>query len=588
MSQFDVLIKDGMIFDGRRTPRYRADIGIKHGVIAKIGQLDAADANEVIDASGLNVAPGYIDLHTHYDSQVFWDPYCSSSGWHGVTSVVIGNCGFGFAPCRKEERQRAMLTMTRNEAVPLASMEQGMPWDWVSFPEFLDSLDRTPKAINILAFVPLNPLMVWAMGLERAKSGVLPTASEHAEMCQLLDEAMAAGAMGVSAQRTGERSSQRDYDGTPMATDLMHDETMFALAGVLARRNSGSIQYSYVDLDGILGGDMRRMDGVVRPHIEKVAAMSGRPVIVGGAGDFDPQWLKACREKGLRVFCQSDTVGLAETYLSTNLADAPNLFDLSLNWCHATVGSVEEVKEKLADKDLRAKLRADLPLLGILVGDIGDWVLIRGQTPATAKFDESPLRFVAERMNIPDLLDAFCEINIADDLKTLWGFGIKGGSNPRNIEKHRLIAADPYTIPGISDGGAHTKYSTSGNYGTRYLMTYVREHGWHSLEEAHWRLSALPASGAGFKDRGTLVEGAPADIVVYDFQKLGITPRETVHDFPANEWRVVDRSIGYHAVLVNGERTIEDDEPLNVHSGRLLRHGQATRSPALDSVVGSS
>ena len=575
MAAFDVIIKDGMIFDGRRTPRYRADIGIRDGVIAKIGRLDAADADQVIDASGLNVAPGYVDLHTHYDSQLFWDPYCSSSGWHGVTSVVIGNCGFGFAPCRPEERERAMLTMTRNEAVPLASMQQGMPWDWVSFPEFLDSVERTPKSVNILAYVPLNPLMVWAMGLERAKSGVLPTDAEHATMRTLLDEAMAAGAQGVSAQRTGERSSQRDYDGTPMATDLMHDETMMELAKVLAERNTGSIQYSYIDLDGLLAGNMHTMDTVVRPHIEDVAALSGRPVIVGGAGDFDPIWLKACRDKGLRVYCQSDTVGLAATYLSTNLADAPNLFDLSLNWCQATVGTVDEVKAKLADRQVRARLREDLPLLDVLVGDIGDWILLRGQSPATARFDESPLSAIAAQMGIPDLLDAFCEINIADDLKTQWSFGLKGGDTPRNLEKHRRIAADPFTIPGISDGGAHTKYSTSGNYGTRYLMTYVREHGWHSLEEAHWRLSALPASGAGLQDRGTLVEGAPADIVIYDFEKLGVTPRETIHDFPANEWRVVDRSIGYRAVLVNGEVTMEHDAPVHVHSGRLLRHGRA-------------
>ena len=125
----------------------------------------------MLDASGLHVAPGFIDLHTHYDSQLFWDPYCSTSGWHGVTSVVIGNCGFGFAPVHAEERERAMLTMTRNEAVPLAAMQEGMPWDWETFPEFLDSVDRTAKSVNVLPYVPLDPLMVWVMGLERRQGG---------------------------------------------------------------------------------------------------------------------------------------------------------------------------------------------------------------------------------------------------------------------------------------------------------------------------------------------------------------------------------------------------------------------------------
>src|SRR6187401_232581 len=169
MARFDRVIRGGMIVDGSRLPRFRGDIGIKDGVIAEIGQLRADDADEVIDAGGLIVAPGFIDLHTHYDAQLFWDPYLSLSGWHGVTSVVIGNCGFGFAPVRPEDRERAMLTMTRTEAIPFKAMQAGVPWDWVTYPEFLDSVDRTPKAVNMRAFVPLNPLLNWVLGAERAR-----------------------------------------------------------------------------------------------------------------------------------------------------------------------------------------------------------------------------------------------------------------------------------------------------------------------------------------------------------------------------------------------------------------------------------
>src|ERR1700749_916438 len=141
MPAYDLIIKNGLIFDGARAPRYRGDIGIKDGVIAEIGHLDGADAARTIDAAGLVVAPGFIDLHTHYDAQLFWDPYCTLSGWHGITSLVIGNCGFGFAPMRPEDRDRSMLSMTRVEAIPLVSMQQGLPWDWVTFPEFMDSVD---------------------------------------------------------------------------------------------------------------------------------------------------------------------------------------------------------------------------------------------------------------------------------------------------------------------------------------------------------------------------------------------------------------------------------------------------------------
>jgi N-acyl-D-amino-acid deacylase len=165
MAEFDLIIRGGTVIDGTRMPRYRADVGIREGKIAKIGNLKSHDAKKVIDAGGLNVAPGFVDLHTHYDAQLFWDPYCTMSSWHGITSLVIGNCGFGFAPVKPELRERSMLTMTRTEAIPYASMKAGLPWDWVTYPEFLDSVDRHPKGVNLLPFVPLAPMMTWTMGL---------------------------------------------------------------------------------------------------------------------------------------------------------------------------------------------------------------------------------------------------------------------------------------------------------------------------------------------------------------------------------------------------------------------------------------
>src|SRR5215467_7721171 len=179
---FDVVIRDGIVIDGTGAQRYRADVGIRGGRIATIGRLGSSQARRVLDASGAIVAPGFVDLHTHYDAQLFWDPYLTLSVWHGVTSADIGNCGFGFAPMRPEMRERSMLTMTRVEAIPYESMRRGMPWDWVTYPEFLDSVDRRPKAVNILPYVPVAPLLVWVLGFERAKVGVLPTDAEHQEV----------------------------------------------------------------------------------------------------------------------------------------------------------------------------------------------------------------------------------------------------------------------------------------------------------------------------------------------------------------------------------------------------------------------
>ena len=269
MAFYETVIKGGMVVDGTRMPRRRCDVAVKGGRIAQLGHIRSSDGARVLDASGMIVAPGFVDLHTHYDAQVFWDPYCSLSGWHGVTSVVIGNCGFGFAPIRPADRERAMRSMTRVEAIPYNAMKAGLPWDWVTFPEFLDRLDRLPKSINLRPFMPLGPLLVWVLGVERAKAGVMPTEAEHAEMRRLLHEAMDAGAGGWSAQRLEPGSGaevQRDCDGSPMVTDVMRDETCIELAQVLAERNEGFMQLT-----------LAKADGTTLDHLERIAEVSGRP-----------------------------------------------------------------------------------------------------------------------------------------------------------------------------------------------------------------------------------------------------------------------------------------------------------------------
>ena len=243
VSKYDLVIKNGTIIDGLQTPRYRGDIGISGGKIVEIGSnISAADAAEVIDAKGKIVAPGTVDLHTHYDSQVFWDPWCTMSGWHGVTSVVIGNCGFGFAPCKPEDRERAMLSLVRNEAVPLETMRQGMPWDWETFKEYLDSVDRTPKGVNIMSFVPLAPLYGYVVGTDEAKQR--PASDEELkQMCDLLVEGMEAGGCGMSAQILGVKGNvQLDHDGTPMVTDLMSDRDLSAFSRAMGSTGRGVSQ----------------------------------------------------------------------------------------------------------------------------------------------------------------------------------------------------------------------------------------------------------------------------------------------------------------------------------------------------------
>jgi N-acyl-D-amino-acid deacylase len=566
MSTYDVVIKDGMVFDGTGAPRVRADVAIAGGRIAAIGRIDAADADEVLDARGLHVAPGFVDLHTHYDAQVFWDPYLTLSGWHGITSVAIGNCGFGFAPVQPDLREYAMRSMTRVEAIPYESMRQGMPWDWVTFPEYLDSVEATPKALNVLPYVPAGPMLVEVLGLDGAKAGRLPTEAEHAKLAALLDEAMEAGGCGWSAQRlppTGPAAVQRDWDGTPMPTDVMHDETARVLAAVLARRNQG-VQQITLTTDDI------RHDTA---HLEEIALLSGRPVLHNVVQAFETkphvhrkaiEWLERCRERGIPVYGQGATTDAGFTFTFEDW----NLYDDSETWMEATTGTLEERLHKLGDPARRQGLKDHPPY--VATAPIGTVTVLAPKSPETQRFAEMSVQQVAD-LTGKDPVDAMLDIAVADRLETEFYVAPPQGSS----DLLREIVQYPHMLFGVSDGGAHTKFLTAGRYPTETLAQQVRDNQWITYEEAHRRLSGLPAQLAGFHDRGLLRLDGPADVVVYDPDGLAVGPNEVVEDLPGGEWRRIQKASGYHAVFVNGVRTIADDAQTQRHPGRLLRHGRA-------------
>src|SRR5438309_9381045 len=457
MAEFDLLIKDGILIDGTGSQRYRADVGIRAGRVATLGRLKTTDAKRALDATGMIVAPGFIDLHTHYDAQLFSDPYLTLSGWHGVTAVVIGNCGFDFSPIRLEMRRLDMLTMTRVEAITHESMRRGLPWDWVTYPEFLDSVERRPKALNVLPYVPVAPLLVWVLGFERAKAGEMPTEAEHRELRRLLHEGMDAGGCGWSAQRLhpdGPGAVQRDYDGGPMVTDIMHDETALHLAEVLAERNQGFMQTALATTDG--AHDFA--------HIEELARVSGRPILYNVVQSFVrlPEahraliaWLDGCRQRGLRVYRQGGTRIAAFTFTFEDW----NLFDDDAAWVEATLGTPAERKRKLADPARRPRLRGYDS--GIVTVPIGRTVVLDCFTPETKPFENLTVAEVAARTG-KHPVDAMLDVAVADDLRTVFY------AEPANVNRGSLreIIDYPWIIPGVSDGGAHTKFFTGGRYPT--------------------------------------------------------------------------------------------------------------------------
>lgn len=564
MTSYDIVIKDGMIFDGTGAPRVRGDIGVANGRVAAIGRVDARDGARVIDANGLHVAPGVVDLHTHYDSQIFWDPYCTISGWHGVTSVAIGNCGFGFAPVRPELREYAMRSMTRVEAIPYESMRAGMPWDWVTFPEYLNSLERTPKAVNVLPFVPLGPMLVDVLGLEGAKSGRLPTDQDHATLLSMLAEALDAGGCGWSAQRlppSGPAAVQRDWDGGPMPTDMMNNDTALLLAGALAARNTGVIQMT------LTSGDNR----ADRSHLEQLASRAGRPILYNVVQAFDSEphihrsligWLERCRERGIPVYGQGMTTDAGFTFTLEHW----NLFDDSPAWLDACMGDKAERLAKFSDPSRREALRNNLPRTA--TAPIETITVLSPRSPRTERFREMTLAHIA-KVTGQHVVDAMLDIAVEDGLDTLFFVAPPQGDSDLLKE----IVQYPHMLFGVSDGGAHTKFLTAGRYPTETLTDHVRKNQWITYEEAHRRLSALPAQLAGFSRRGQLAVDSPADVIVYDPEGLTTSPSRVLHDQPAGEWRRVQDAEGYRAVLVNGAVTIENDQLTNTFSGSLLRHG---------------
>jgi N-acyl-D-aspartate/D-glutamate deacylase len=572
MQRHDLLIKGGVIVDGTRVPRFVGDIAIRDGVIVRIGgSIDADEAERVIDATGRIVAPGVIDPHTHYDAQVHWDPYCTNSGWHGNTTVVVGNCGFGFMPCRPADRDRYMLMMENTEQVPMAAMRKALPWTWETFPEWMTHMRKLNKGVNLAAYMPLNSLMIYVMGYEAAKSRGA-TAAERQTMRDLLNEAMDAGAIGFGLSHLGDSNSHRDIDGSPMPTDAMFVEDAFHLAEVLKERDEGVIQCLCELPPGYVSN---------RRTVEELARASGRPVLLNIITPVDSvpdyhlsllTWLDEMEAKGLNVY------GQAFVNRSWNQLTALE-YDMwqttSPAFSEFTVARSAGAKVELArDAEFRARANAQYnpadwagaggPLESFRLVDargadrfrafegalLGEIAADRGATAVDVLFD-----LVAESSGLADLRTTLA--TSTDPVKSA------------DILLHKRV------LSGTSDGGAHVKFHSGGQYATDNIIWLSRDERLISLEEMHYKLSYLPARVIGLHRRGALLEGYAADIYIYDQATLGYDrdQYETVFDLPENDWRRVARAEGVEWVIVNGVAIFHRGEDTGAAPGRMLGVG---------------
>ena len=553
MPEYDLVIRGGTVVDGTGLPRIRADVGIKNGRVAMVSGRIAAGGAKELDASECIVAPGAIDLHTHYDAQLNWDPYASLSGWFGVTSLTVGQCGFGFAPTRPEDRDLNMRMMNRIEAIPLESMRQGMRWDWETFPEYMDSLDRQGLGVNVGALVPFSPLRGYVLGMMEARERTSVTEAELNQMKQILRDSMKAGAFGISADKNLE---DRPEDGSWLPSHVASKEEFLGLARVMREFGVGQIGWTI----GISDDRPEQRD-----MLAEMARISGRPLHVVLGDDEGYEWLEQMRQEGLPILAQQGSVPtIAEFKLSEY-----NLFDYMPNWVQPLVGTKEERIAKLSEDGIRDGMKKDVidrphPRT--------DWAQVQVVEVAL----ERNLKY--EGLSIADIataegkhpLDAFLDIALDEDLET--EFAHPADAAGRDEARAERLS-NPFVHISVSDGGAHTRFLVNSVWPVYFLAHWIRDYGLMSLEQGHQKMSALPAWFSDMKNRGTLRVGDYADIMIYNMDELGLLydkPRfET--DFPGGEKRLVQKPTGMRYIIVNGAVTFIDNECTGALPGKLLR-----------------
>ena len=578
MTHYETLIKGGTVIDGTGVPRFKADVAVNGDTVVKIDGIRPEDtADRVIDATGCHVVPGYIDIHTHYDAQILWDPYCTISGWHGVTSVVLGNCGFGFAPIPPGLRERAQLSMTRNEAIPIETMIEGMEWDkhgWVTFPDWLDHIKSIPKGVNAMQLFPLNPAYAWAMGGWDEAKQRRPTQAELDHMAEMMHEAMDLGAVGFSYQRCGPVSTQPDFDGSPMITDLLTDEEILFFGAELAKRGEGFIE---------MFDKFPTTYETLEDFMDALGEVSGRPIvrnILMGDVKFPNrhrkflEWLDEGHKKDLQLYGMAFTVR-APTFITF---EDWSLWDGAPTWNKVMNGTFEDRVAMMQEEAVREKLEHEIVTRQVPgPGACGypEELIVHG-TGGVGRFEELLGRRVG------DLAEEWgCRVtDVLLDMSIESEFRCEFKGDCMDIEPDHVgeILQSDYAVPGISDGGAHCHFIVQGAYPTDLLEWAVRENELISYERAHYLLSRLPAHMAGFTDRGVLREGGPADIVVYDPETIARAPKwdqaERTYDWPANGWRWTQRAHGLHYTMVNGEVTFEGLDCTGATPGRLLEFGR--------------
>lgn len=574
MAQYDLVVRNGCVVDGTGASRFDADVGVKDGRITKIGKI-AESGTEEIDAQGQVVAPGFVDIHTHYDAQVFWDPTVGPSSFHGVTTIVGGNCGFSIAPLNgnTDDAQYLVRMLSRVEGMPLESLQTGVPWDWTSFGSYLGKLDGK-LAINA-------GFMVGHCAIRRAVMGpraVGEQASDQdlADMQNLLRKSISEGGMGFS---TTVAPVHTDGEGQPIPSRWATDDEVYALASVVSEFEGTCLEFQPNNLGPFSEAEVERMT--------KVAVVGQRPLnwnlflSVGDQYDRHVNQLAAsdhARAHGAHVTalasCQPMTTRI-------NLFSG-FIFDLFNGWEPTMRLPVEERLKALADPAVREVLAegaANQTGMMAMMTDFSKWKIIEAFAPENQALVGRAMGDVAAERNTTPL-DVMLDVAVAEDLKTSFLPPPAGD----DVESWKLRAEswrDDRTIVGGSDAGAHLDMIDTFAFSTMILGEGVRKRGIFTLEEGIQQITSIPAHHLGLTDRGEIREGAWADLVVFDPDTIGCGPVQTLNDLPGGAARLYADAEGIGHVIVNGTEIIRGQDFVGNHPGRILRSGKDTHTPVL-------